>query len=66
MTVNEICNMVCEKIKEGWGIEIHLENGSGTVELVDPNGLRPEIDASDMTIEEQIKQALYAAHELPF
>jgi hypothetical protein len=65
MNIQDICNKVCGSIKEGWKIKIHLENGAGWVELVDPRGCVPEFDSTDFTIEEQVLHLLNASHELP-
>lgn len=65
MELNEICNKVCKEIKEGWKIEIHLENGAGWCEIINPNGSGAEFNSADMSIEEQIEALLRALKGLP-
>ena len=65
MDIQEICNLACKDIKEGWEINIKIEKDAGDVELVDPDDCIREFDYSDMTIEEQIKECIRESHLLP-
>lgn len=47
MTLHELANQACRDLPEGWIIEIHLERGSGYIDLFNPNGDLIEIPGYD-------------------
>lgn len=65
LTVDEIANKACRDLKEGWEINIHLENGEGYVSLIDSNGNEVEYDIGELTMEDQIEQCIIASNILP-
>ena len=54
----DIFNTVCRDLPEGYLIEIELENGSASMNIVDPKGADIEWHLDDLSFEEQIIEAV--------
>ena len=62
MTLKEIAEKICKEIPEGFEISLNFENGSAWVELSDDMHDSVNLpDSADLTLEEQLEDALEAA-----
>lgn len=70
ISMQEICNAVCEGLPEGYRIDIELERNSGTVRLFDPEGdeQTPDfcVDDDDESIAHEVINALASARAMEF
>ena len=64
MGVNELANLVCEHLPQGFHLDLEMELGAGTVRLFDNEGDEIHQGNSDMTIAEQITDALNEARSM--
>lgn len=48
----------CRDLPEGWSIEVYLERGAGWVEMHDDYGGAVTVDCDDMTLDEQLNNAI--------
>tara|TARA_R100000655_G_scaffold110133_1_gene168095 strand:- start:12631 stop:13074 length:444 start_codon:yes stop_codon:yes gene_type:complete len=62
-SVQAIANKVCGDLPDGWEINLCMENGSGWVEAIKPSGYTIEIDGGDLSLVEQINEAMRQALE---
>lgn len=59
-----VVNEVCGELPLGWELRLCMERGAAWVELVNPEGDAVDLpDAADLSIEEQIREALGVAQE---
>lgn len=57
-----VANRVCERLPEGYVLNLAMENGAAWVELIDDDGNCVDLpDAGDKSIDEQINDALCVA-----
>lgn len=70
ISMQEICNAVCEGLPEGYRIDIELERNSGTVRLFDPEGDEQTpgfcADDDDESIAHEVINALASARAMEF
>lgn len=65
MTIGQIGNMVCRELPYTWELEIHLENGSASVNLFNPIGEKKPFEIYDCTLEDAVIEAVnYAKNHL--
>lgn len=62
-SVQAVANKVCGELPEGWVISLCMENGAAWVEAIKPSGYTIDIDRGDMSMVEQIDEALRVADE---
>lgn len=62
-SVQAIANKVCGDLPESWVVNLCMENGAAWVEAIKPSGYTIEIDGADMTLIEQINEAMRLAVE---
>ncbi|MAK56170.1 MAG: hypothetical protein CML17_10055 [Pusillimonas sp.] len=48
----------CEDLPEGWTVRVDLENGAGTVELINPDGYWVDLDLSLECFSDEINAAI--------
>ena len=63
-TLDSVCNRAAELLPLGWAIEISLEKGSGSLTLLDPIYRATEVPSDEMTIEDQIREAIRIANQI--
>lgn len=63
-SLGEAVERVAEYLPDGWQINIVLEKGSAWVKLIDPNYTEIDIDGADMTLSEQVNDALCKANDM--
>jgi len=63
-SLQAVANKVCGELPEGWVINLCMENGAAWVEAIKPSGYTIEIDGADLTLENQVMEALNQASEL--
>ena len=56
-------NVPCGELPEGWQLDIRLERGAGSVVLFDPEGHEMPFDFGDLTLKEQVGEAVARAKE---
>lgn len=61
--VQAVANMVCGELPEGWVINLCMENGAAWVEAIKPTGYTIDIDRADLSLVEQIGEAMRLATE---
>lgn len=57
----DVFNRACGELPEGWRIEVCLEFGAGWLVLTDPDGVEHDVCPDDLTLEEQIDEAIATA-----
>jgi hypothetical protein len=62
MNIGDIAEYVCKKLPGRWGISLTLENGSGDLMLIDPDGNIEEL-AADKPLQARIMDAVEYARE---
>lgn len=62
-SVQAAANKVCGELPEGWVINLCMENGAAWVEAIKPTGYTIEIDRADLSLVEQIGEAMRLATE---
>lgn len=62
-SVQAAANKVCGELPEGWVINLCMENGAAWVEAIKPSGYTIDIDRGDLSLVEQIDEALRLADE---
>lgn len=60
-SLQAIANKVCGELPEGWVINLCMENGAAWVEAIKPSGYTIDIDRADLTMAEQVIEALKQA-----
>lgn len=59
-----VVNEVCGELPLGWELRLGMERGAAWVELVNPEGDTVDLpDSADLSIEEQVREALGVAQE---
>lgn len=64
MGVDELANLVCEHLPQGYHLDLEMELGAGIVRLFDDEGDEIHQGNSDMTIAEQITDSLNEARSM--
>lgn len=64
MGINELANLVCEHLPQGYIVDLEMELGAGTVRLFDHEGDEIHQGNTDMDIAEQITDALNEARSM--
>jgi hypothetical protein len=64
MGVNELANLVCEHLPQGFHLDLEMELGAGTVRLFDHEGDEIHQGNTDMELAEQITDALNEARSM--
>jgi hypothetical protein len=62
-SVQAAANKVCGELPECWVINLCMENGAAWVEAIKPSGYTIDIDRGDLSLVEQIDEALRLADE---
>jgi hypothetical protein len=63
-SLQAIANEVCGELPEGgWVINLCMENGAAWVEAIKPSGYTIDIDRSDISLAEQIGEAVRIANK---
>jgi hypothetical protein len=62
-SVQAVANKVCGELPEGWVINLCMENGAAWVEAIKPSGYTIDIDRGDLSLAEQVGEALRLADE---
>ena len=62
-SVQAVANKVCGELPEGWIINLCMENGAAWVEAIKPSGYTIDIDRGDLSLAEQVGEALRLADE---
>ncbi len=62
-SVQAAANKVCGELPEGWVINLCMENGAAWVEAIKPSGYTIDIDRGDLSLVEQIDEALRLAND---
>jgi len=62
-SVHAVANKVCGELPEGWVINLCMESGAAWVEAIKPSGYTIDIDRGDMSLVEQIDEALSLSAE---
>lgn len=60
-SVQAVANKVCGDLPDGWEINLCMENGAAWVEAIKPSGYTIDIDGGDLSLVEQINDALEQA-----
>jgi len=62
-SLQAVANKVCGELPEGWIVGLYMENGAAWVEAIKPSGYTIDIDRSDLSLVEQIGEAMRLADE---
>lgn len=62
-SVQAAANKVCGELPEGWVINLCMENGAAWVEAIKPSGYTIDIDRGDLSLVEQIDEAMRLAND---
>lgn len=62
-SLQAIANKVCGELPGGWVINLCMENGAAWVEAIKPSGYTIDIDRADLSLVEQIGEAMRLADE---
>lgn len=54
-------NSACGELPENFHINIHIENGAGYIELFDLEGDEILFESEDLSLEEQVREAVFVA-----
>jgi hypothetical protein len=63
MSLEKRIDFICEYMPDGWSVPIKLEEGSGFVVVVRPNGTEVNVDNGDNSLEEQLFDAYRLAQD---
>lgn len=55
---DRVCNQVAHDLPPGWNLNVELENGAGSIELLDDLGIAHTFDAHDQSLALAVKDAL--------